>query len=214
MRGMSRGSTAPVLTDLRLGGSRVVVRPTRADDAERAFALLHDRPEVLRWVLWSGPESVAELARLYGVWRRIEGGGGDYSFALVDRASEELVGSLALRFGGHPGTGDVGYWVGAPYQGRGLASEALRLVRDLAFEHLAAVLLVAQTDPENHASCRVLEKAGFRSDLETTVTGTDGPRRERHMSLARRAWLRLERTEPELERVELRFAAHDDSLSG
>ena len=196
-------SVSPVLKSLHLVGERAALRPIRASDAADAYAWLHEQDDVLRWVPWSGPESPDELERHYSEWRRSRADGWDYTFAIVN-SSEQFCGALTLRFGGHAGSGDVGYWIAPEHQAQGLASEALELVCWLAFEHLETMLLVAQTDVRHAASKRVLEKAGFAVDLETTVTHSTGPRQEAHLSLSRRAWRRrTERPVPTVVDVEL-----------
>ena len=55
----------------------------------------------------------------------------------------------------------IGYWLGQPFWGRGLATEALRCLGDYAFEHFALERLEAIVFEWNPASCRVLEKAGY-----------------------------------------------------
>ncbi|MGQ0736009.1 MAG: GNAT family N-acetyltransferase [Acidobacteriota bacterium] len=56
---------------------------------------------------------------------------------------------------------EVGYWVGEPHWGRGIATEALSAVTARAFEqfHLARVFAVPFA--HNTGSIRVLEKAGY-----------------------------------------------------
>lgn len=193
----------PLLTALRLAGRRAALRPTRAADARIAAPLLAG--ELLRFVPWRGPASLAELERAYAEWRRPAAGGCDYRLAIEERDGEAFAGSIELRCAGHPGTGQVGYWIAPDRQGRGLATESVRLVAHLAFEHLALTLLVARTAGGNHASRRVLEKAGFACDAETRVEGADGPRHELHMSCTRRTWRRERATwpEPEIDAVEL-----------
>lgn len=56
---------------------------------------------------------------------------------------------------------DVGYWVGRPYWGRGLATQALTMVSALAFQSYDFVRLQATVIAWNPASCRVAEKAGY-----------------------------------------------------
>jgi RimJ/RimL family protein N-acetyltransferase len=57
---------------------------------------------------------------------------------------------------------EIGYCLARNAWGRGLASEALRLVLGFAFGELAAHRLYATIDPVNAASRAVVEKAGFR----------------------------------------------------
>lgn len=56
---------------------------------------------------------------------------------------------------------EVGYWLSPDYWGRGIATEALRLVCGYAFQELRANRIEARVYGFNSASGRVLEKCGF-----------------------------------------------------
>lgn len=56
----------------------------------------------------------------------------------------------------------LGYFVALSHNGRGVATEAVRLAVEWAFEDVALHRLEAGTLPDNVASQRVLEKNGFR----------------------------------------------------
>ena len=56
---------------------------------------------------------------------------------------------------------EIGYWLGEPFWGRGIVSEALILISERAFERLNLLRLFALAFAENAASTRVLEKAGY-----------------------------------------------------
>lgn len=61
---------------------------------------------------------------------------------------------------------EIGYWIGEPYWGKGIATEAVRLLVDAAWrEFPQLVRIYAEVFPSNLASCRALEKNGFH--LET-----------------------------------------------
>jgi RimJ/RimL family protein N-acetyltransferase len=64
------------------------------------------------------------------------------------------------------GIGSVGYTIGERFRGRGYASASLRALLPLAFGAEAADLwrLEAVAALENGASCRVLERCGFRRE--------------------------------------------------
>lgn len=55
----------------------------------------------------------------------------------------------------------IGYWIGAPFVGRGLATEAVRLVKAEAFGPMRLHRLEAGTLVDNVASQKVLERNGF-----------------------------------------------------
>jgi RimJ/RimL family protein N-acetyltransferase len=56
---------------------------------------------------------------------------------------------------------ELGYWLGEPYWGRGIISEAIHQVVPLAFSLLPINRLFARPFATNIASQRVLEKNGF-----------------------------------------------------
>jgi len=59
------------------------------------------------------------------------------------------------------GTAEIGYWIGEPYWGRGIATRALVEATGIAFSRFDFLRLQAGVLSWNPASCRVLEKAGY-----------------------------------------------------
>jgi ribosomal-protein-alanine N-acetyltransferase len=55
----------------------------------------------------------------------------------------------------------MGYWLGEPFWGKGIMSEAVAKFADYGFEQFGLVRIYAEPYAHNAASCRVLEKAGF-----------------------------------------------------
>ena len=203
---MSVRAPQPRLAHARLVGERALIRPLAEADAEAALPLIQAREEVLRWLVWEGPEDVDELRSSYSSWRRLGDDGDDYLFAVCERESERFVGSIGPRFRGHPGLGDLGYWLGEVAWGRGLMSEAVQLVTHLCFRHLAADVLYGYVFVGNQASRRVLEKAGYVH--EYTARGKaikrGRPMDEWYLALSRGAWLRANADyAPRVEEVEL-----------
>ncbi|HEX8426224.1 GNAT family protein [Hymenobacter sp.] len=56
---------------------------------------------------------------------------------------------------------EIGYWLGQPYWGRGLATAAVQLVSTYVFAHFDVCRLYAVVFSTNLASARVLENAGY-----------------------------------------------------
>jgi RimJ/RimL family protein N-acetyltransferase len=151
----------------RVAGEGVLLRPVRASDAPRVYELVGGNHDILRWLVWEGPESIADLEGRFEHWARPAKDAVDYLFAVAERAApdatdEPLVGTLGLRCSGHAGMADVGYWIGQPYWGRGYATEAIGLATWLAFRHLGAHTVSASVFVGNDASRRALERNGFR----------------------------------------------------
>lgn len=86
------------------------------------------------------------------------------TFAFAIAAGDALAGSIgAFRCENiHARTAEMGYYIGEPYWGRGLATGAVRQVCGFIFEHTDIIRIFAEPFAYNTASCRVLEKAGFQ----------------------------------------------------
>jgi RimJ/RimL family protein N-acetyltransferase len=56
---------------------------------------------------------------------------------------------------------EIGYWLGEPLWGRGIATEAVTLVTAHAFAEMKILRMFALPFADNPASVRVLEKAGY-----------------------------------------------------
>jgi ribosomal-protein-alanine N-acetyltransferase len=56
---------------------------------------------------------------------------------------------------------EIGYWLGEPFWGRGIATEALTAVTAYAIAKHGVTRVFAVPFASNAASCRVLEKAGY-----------------------------------------------------
>lgn len=59
-------------------------------------------------------------------------------------------------------TAEIGYWIGEPYWGLGIATKAVRLITEYGFNHLGLVRIYTGIFDYNKASQRVLEKSGFK----------------------------------------------------
>lgn len=91
----------------------------------------------------------------------------EYPLAVLH--GEVLVGCVSLmHYAG--GSGELGYWVGVPYWGRGYATEAARAMLAFGREHLGLGQATARCMADNGASARVLEKCGFARTGESAET--------------------------------------------
>lgn len=142
-------------------GPRVLLRPFELSDAHAAHAVYGDEA-VMRYVGEGGAVTPATTERMLEGYRRHQEEHGFAFWAVLDRATGELIGDAGLEVTDH-GV-ELGYTVGRPWWGRGLATEAARLCVQAAFGPLGLPGLVALVDLDNPASGRVLEKLGFAKD--------------------------------------------------
>lgn len=87
---------------------------------------------------------------------------GTFAFAIT--ADDRVVGSIGVfRCGNiHFRTAEMGYYLGEPYWGKGLGTSAVKQACEYVFGHTDIIRIFAEPFAQNTASCRVLEKAGFR----------------------------------------------------
>jgi RimJ/RimL family protein N-acetyltransferase len=98
---------------------------------------------------------------------------------ILDAATGTRAGEIGLYYQ-EPRTGQamIGYSMLPAWRGRGFPTRAAQLVSLWAFAETGVARLIAGALPDNQASQRVLEKAGFRREayLRSRLPGPDGRR--------------------------------------
>jgi ribosomal-protein-serine acetyltransferase len=139
-----------------------MIRPCSADDAAAMHeAVRESLAELIPWMPWCHPDYSMQEARS---WLRIQVQAFNerkwFEFAIVD-SNGRYVGQCGLnQIDEQNRRCNLGYWVRSRASRRGVATHAVRLLRDWAFEHtnLARIEIVVAVG--NHASVRVAEKVG------------------------------------------------------
>ena len=85
---------------------------------------------------------------------------GSTAFLIVRNEDARFVGACGFKTAAIAGRLEVGYGVAPASRGLGAATTALRLLSQLAFD-AGATELLAEILPDNAASIRVVQKAGF-----------------------------------------------------
>jgi [ribosomal protein S5]-alanine N-acetyltransferase len=152
--------------DVNIRSTRVYLRhPTMQDYAAWAELRALSRAHLSPWEpQWTRDELTRSnfRRRLRQYQRELRDDQG-YPYLIFDETDSVLIGGLNLSNirRGVAQAAALGYWMGAPYVGRGLMTEAVRAAMRFAFGSLRLNRLEAACLPSNVASQRVLEKAGF-----------------------------------------------------
>ena len=139
-------------------------RLVRVDDASRLAGLLRDNRDFL--APWE-PIRPEAFFTAEGQRRVIEdaltGYGRGVTIPRVIISEDHIVGRITLSnvVRGAFLSGNLGYWVAADHNGRGLATAAVGEIREAAFGRLGLHRIEAGTLPHNVASQRVLQRNGF-----------------------------------------------------
>jgi RimJ/RimL family protein N-acetyltransferase len=150
---------------LSLAGEKLTLRPFTLEDAPRVQELVSN---------WNVASMVARIPHPYPdgaaeEWisghneRRVSG---DHWPFAIETKKAGLVGTIGLSKT-ESDSMEIGYWIGEPYWGKGIASESARVLVEFAFDILGVERLTAGHYKGNPASGKVLTKVGFRETGET-----------------------------------------------
>jgi RimJ/RimL family protein N-acetyltransferase len=154
---------------------RLLLRGHRREDFAESAAMWGD-PEVARHISGrasTAEESWARLLRYPGLWAYLGFG----YWVVEEKASGRFVGEVGLadfKREIEPSLGESAEmgWVLAPWShGKGYASEAVAAALDWAERNIPVLPIVCIVAPENKASVRVAEKAGFKLYAEGSYKG-------------------------------------------
>ena len=165
-RGTVRWVSADFTTKPTLEGELVTLRPIRAEDADLIDAIIRGDDEIARLTgsVHASDEQpttlpLAELREVYGRWAVADD---RLVLAVVDRARDEVVGEVVLAGWDE---GNRSCWfrilIGAAGRGRGLGTEATRLVVDHGFRVLGLHRISLEVFDVNPRARHVYEKVGF-----------------------------------------------------
>jgi RimJ/RimL family protein N-acetyltransferase len=142
-----------------LRGTSFVLRPLRADDFAPAVELGHDE-EAARWVPALPADDGPAVAAFYEACRRE---GGLLHLVVADSGTDAYLGEVMLA-PVERGVGELGVGVLPAARGRGVATEALRLLAEWALDVLRFRRVQVLVATENVAALRLSERAGFRRE--------------------------------------------------
>lgn len=156
-RARSEGSRPDTRAELHSGN--LLLRAPDERDVDAIVAACRD-PEISRFIPfvpspYTEDDARAFLADVREAWRESP----ERTFAVADAERDEFLGVVTIRL--REG-GSVGYWLKREARGRGVMTRAVRAVVEWACEEQGIERLVLTAHPDNVASQRVAEKAGFR----------------------------------------------------
>jgi ribosomal-protein-alanine N-acetyltransferase len=152
--------------EAELRGDRVYLRhPVSQDYAAWAELRAMSRHHLTPWEpKWSRDELTRScfrrrLRQFYREQRDDQG----YAYLIFQETGGALIGGLSISNvrRGVAQAASVGYWIGLPFAGQGLMTDAAGAAVRFVFDRLGLNRLEAACLPSNVASARVLEKTGF-----------------------------------------------------
>ena len=146
----------------------VALRPFRPDDLSQLYTATRETIDLLcAWMTWchrdySLKQCESFLAQSAADWESDAA----YTFAIVDRKDEALLGSIGLSHVNRAcNAANLGYWVRRSRSGQGIASRAVRLIAQFGLRQLRLSRLEIVIPEGNVASQRVAQKAGAKFEV-------------------------------------------------
>lgn len=152
---------------------RLNFRLWRENDAEALYKYASDErvSEMALWPRHTSVEMSRQIIRDFFMPN-------EHTFAMVLKETDEPIGCIGLvpvgaeHYEPLANEREVGYWIGFPYWGKGLTTEALKSLIEFCRNNLRLDSLLITTDAANKASQRVAEKCGFINFAEYDNNGT------------------------------------------
>lgn len=154
---------------LNLENKRIRLRHLRKSDADQIFQYVRD-PDIDRNTLLPRPYRRAHacdfITRMIRSRRLSKPK--DIVFVIELLKTKKLIGMVGIhRIDRVHNNAEIGYWLGKPFRGMGLVTEAVRLSLRYCFQELKLMRICAPVFATNEASQKVLTKCGFT--LEGTL---------------------------------------------
>ncbi|MCW8875856.1 MAG: GNAT family N-acetyltransferase [Kangiellaceae bacterium] len=145
-------------------GANILLRPCKASDYE-AIRFYRQDEESCRFI--RPPESdqrIKEIVEQHcSPWEMSEARWNGLVINFIGQ--EKVVGEIVFRIEEQEHSrAEIGYRISPECAGKGVCTEACRLLINYLFSELKFHKVVAKCDPENHASYRVMEKVGMQKE--------------------------------------------------
>ena len=169
---LAKSSMEKRIADICIETRRLILRRWHENDADALYRYASDRrvSEMALWPQHTSVEMSRQVIRDFFIPN-------PFNFAIILKENNEPIGCIGLvppgdeHFIPRQNEREVGYWIGYPYWGKGLTTEALNSLIVFCRDNLRLNSFLITTDAENKASQRVAEKCGFTFIADTDNSG-------------------------------------------
>jgi RimJ/RimL family protein N-acetyltransferase len=159
--------------DPPLSDGVITLRALTGADVDALTAACQD-PEIPRWTRVPVPYRRADAFGWLAASELELAAGVSIGWLAVDPDDRLLASISVMGIDRTAGRGEIGYWVAREARGRGVATRAVRLVRDWAPGALGLTTLEIEAHEDNLASQAVARSAGFTETGERLVPPREG----------------------------------------
>ncbi len=144
--------------------SRLVLRAFKQSDADDVHALLADGSiaDTTFLIPKSYTKEMAEdwISTHQSEFEKRTG----VTFAIVLKEASKLVGAISLIRIEEDHQAELGYWIGKEFWGKGICTEAAKLILEYGFRDIGVLRIYARHMTRNPASGKVLQNIGMKRE--------------------------------------------------
>jgi len=140
---------------------RLLLRPFLESDVPAVTQLAGDRAIADTTLLIPHPYTEDDAKRWIRSHPKSLEDGKESPWAITLKESKELIGAIGIEVEPKYFRGELGYWIGKPYWGKGYATEAVGAMIRYGFDELGLNRIYATHFKRNVASGKVMQKNGM-----------------------------------------------------
>ncbi|WP_368659612.1 GNAT family N-acetyltransferase (plasmid) [Metabacillus halosaccharovorans] len=148
---------------LLLQTNRLTLQPFKKEDAPRIKELANNK-ELASILGLPHPYELENAKDWIAIQPEQIKKGIEYPLTIIYKDLNEIIGTITIRNDKSNNKGELGYWIGQEYWGKGFATEAVNKIIEFGFNELNLNKIWASALSSNKASTVVLQKAGLQKE--------------------------------------------------
>src|SRR5579859_1020753 len=124
--------------------------------------IVRNQDRLARWEPWAEQQATLDGTRAY-IRAALEDflRGRQISTIIATDGGTRFIGRCGMRINPYAASGDIGYWIDAEFEGRGITSRSARTLVSSVFRELGLRKVELRTSVDNQRSRAVAERLGF-----------------------------------------------------
>ncbi len=157
-----------------LESDRIILRPLSINDAEQIYKNWTSDVEVAKFMIWDIHKSINDTIDWLKVEEQNINSEKHYTWGFVLKETGELFGSGGINYKEELDCYELGYNIMKKYWGRGLTTEAGKVILDFAISALGEKKFFCRHAIDNIGSQKVMTKLGFTYYGDGSYTSFSG----------------------------------------
>lgn len=156
--------------------TKIIIRYQKVSDARRFYEILSN-PNFIYFT--AKPSSVEDEEKWLQENPKRRKNNSEWNYTIL--CNDSIVGAIGIKINSHRRyIGEIGYFIDEHYWGRGIVTEAVRLVEKEGFNKLELTRIEILMQTENKGSEKVAVKCGYKKEglLKKAIVGTDSKKKD------------------------------------